>query len=143
MLHVELRRSEELTAQDRDQLGDLFSQVWGAPVNAGRTTVGAITWAVGAPWAVLVRDDDGDMVCHVGILERTILVGGCPFRVGGIARVATFPEWRRRGAATLAMRKAAEFMRHELDVDFGLLFPSRMAAPLYARLGWRAVKGPL
>ena len=63
--------------------------------------------------------------------------------LGGIGGVATLPDWRRHGYAGAAMRTAAEFMRNELRVEFGLLICGDQMLPYYCKLGWQLIAGPL
>jgi aminoglycoside 2'-N-acetyltransferase I len=100
-----------------------------------------IEWA-NDDWLVLVKYDD-QIVSHVGIVERVGAVSGQPVKLGGVGGVATHPEYRRRGLAQAAMEKAAEFMRDELRVEFGLLICGGSMLPYYARLGWQSVEEPL
>lgn len=93
-------------------------------------------------WHVMVRVG-GQVVSRVGIVERTGTVNGQPVKLGGIGGVATLPDLRRHGYAEAAMRTAAEFMRNELRVEFGLLICGTHMMPYYAKLGWQLVKGPL
>ena len=80
---------------------------------------------------------------HVEIINRMATVGGVSLRLGGIGGVATHPEWRGRGLATLALRLAEVWLRELLLADFGLLICSQARRPFYERLGWRVVDGPL
>jgi len=93
-------------------------------------------------WYLTVNGQSGS-IGRVGILERKILVGGAPIRVGGINGVATRPHWRHRGVASFAMRSAAEFMATRLGLEHALLLCSRQVSPLYAKLGWKPVDGPV
>ncbi|MDQ3806018.1 MAG: hypothetical protein M3416_19580, partial [Acidobacteriota bacterium] len=45
--------------------------------------------------------------------------------------------------AQRGMRHAAEFMRHEWGVEFGLLFCRDALVPFYERLGWQLVNEPV
>ncbi|HEY6420551.1 MAG TPA: GNAT family N-acetyltransferase [Candidatus Binataceae bacterium] len=94
-----------------------------------------------ADWYAVVKAD-GDPVGRLGILARTIAVGGDAVQVGGIAGVATRPEWRHRGVASVLMRAAAQFIQQDLKCPFGLLLCRRAVSPVYANLGWRPVVGP-
>ena len=92
-------------------------------------------------WYLIVNNESGS-VGRVGILAREILVDGAPLRVGGINGVATRPQWRRRGVASLAMRSAAKFMADRLGLEFALLLCRPEVSPVYAQLGWKTVAGP-
>jgi predicted acetyltransferase len=89
-------------------------------------------------WAVMLWEDD-DMVSNVHIIERTVLVGGLPVRVGGIGNVATKIEWRKRGYATRALQVAVDFLRDPLKVDFGLMIATEKMIPSYEKRGWKVV----
>jgi aminoglycoside 2'-N-acetyltransferase I len=100
-----------------------------------------IAWAI-ADWHVLAWEGDL-LVGHVDITERNALVGEQALRLGGVGGVVTLKEWRKRGIASAAMQKAAEFLRDELAVPFGLLVCDPNLAPFYRELGWQTVDGPL
>ena len=107
------------------------------------TTIGAGQYQWGEnDWSLLLRTEN-EIVCHVGLVDRTITVGGRPVRVGGVGAVATAPAWQRRGCARQLMETAAAFMRDELHVAAGLLICGDSRVPYYGRLGWQAVPGPL
>jgi predicted acetyltransferase len=63
--------------------------------------------------------------------------------VGGIGGVKTYPAARSRGLATAAIRRAVEFLRDEVDVEFALLVCEPDLIPFYERLGWRPFPGVL
>ena len=98
-------------------------------------------WAI-ADWHVLAWEG-AQLVGHVDVTERTALVGGQALRLGGIGGVVTLKEWRKRGIASASMQKAAEFLRDEQAVPFGLLVCDPALAPFYQKLGWQVVAGPL
>jgi GNAT superfamily N-acetyltransferase len=83
------------------------------------------------------------IVGRAGIVERFIRIGEELMHVGGVSAVATHPDWWRRGVATMALRRASAFVCEELGAHAGLLLATRMAAPLYERIGWRRMNGPL
>lgn len=95
-----------------------------------------LVWLNQSRWAAYV-EGEGRLATHVGILDHTVLVDGRPLHVGGVTSVMTAPEFERRGYATAALRRAAEFIRSELRVTYALLacFPHRVS--LYEGLGWR------
>ena len=89
-------------------------------------------------WAVMVWEGD-EMVSNIHIIERTILVGGQPVRVGGLGNIATKVEWRKRGYATAALKTALDFLVNSLHVDFGLMIATRDVIARYERAGWVVV----
>jgi GNAT superfamily N-acetyltransferase len=128
---VEIHSARGLGAPLRDLLEAWFKEEFGAT---------AYQWAP-ADWYAVVKAG-GVAVGRVGILARTVAVGGEAVRVGGIAGVATRPEWRHRGVASVAMRAATQFIQRDLECPFGLLLCQRRVSPVYAKLGWQSVAGP-
>jgi aminoglycoside 2'-N-acetyltransferase I len=55
----------------------------------------------------------------------------------------THPDVRGRGMGRVVMTRAAEFMRGDLEVDFGLLACPDDVLQFYERLGWREFTGSL
>ena len=84
-------------------------------------------------WAF--EDDTPVSVLHV--LTRTVRVGEVSIPVGGIAGVMTPPAMQGKGYASANMRHAADFLREEVGVTFGLLGCMEHNVPFYARLGWQ------
>jgi aminoglycoside 2'-N-acetyltransferase I len=100
-----------------------------------------VVWA-NADRRVLVADEQGGVLCHVGLFLRDATWDNRPVRIGGIGGVATRADSRRRGLATAAMRKAAGEMRAE-GADFGLLTCGPHLVPFYRRLGWQPFHGEI
>lgn len=132
-LELELKPLAEFTAADHAGLAALRGEIeFGLPPT---------TWMPldQTPWRVLGWDD-GRIVSHVGIMDRTIAVGGVPVHVAGIRSVMTLPSVRGRGYASCAMTRAAEFIDAEMPkAEHGLLLCLDVRVPLYARLGWSIV----
>lgn len=87
-------------------------------------------------WNVLVWEDD-DLASGAAVVERTATVGGRPVRLGGIGKIATKVEWRRRGFAAAALKAARDFLRAPLRVDFGLMICTEAMLPRYEKTGWQ------
>jgi aminoglycoside 2'-N-acetyltransferase I len=79
-----------------------------------------VVWAH-ANYRVLMFDDSDHIVCHVGLFLRGAQWDGCLVKIGGIGGVATREDSRRRGIASLAMRRAIDELRDVHSADFGLL----------------------
>jgi len=88
----------------------------------------------------LITEEDGRAVSHVGVLVTTVRAGETDVRVAGIGGVVTVPEAQGRHLVHAAMKRATEFMRDELGVEFGMLFCLPRLVPFYARQGWRLVE---
>src|ERR1700691_2372850 len=90
----------------------------------------------------VLLDRDGQLAGRLGVLDSKVSVGNQIIRVGGIGGVATKPEFRLRGVASAMLARAAEFMKSDLRVEFGLLLCRHEVSPVYAKMGWVIVPGP-
>jgi predicted acetyltransferase len=97
-------------------------------------------WAL--PDYYVLLSEDGQLVGRLGLLDTKVSVEGEVIRVGGIGGVATKPNFRHRGVASAMLTRAAELMKNELLVDFGLLLCRHEVSPVYAKMGWTIVLGP-
>src|SRR5919201_374114 len=132
-MRIDLRLFGELTAGERTALDGLRSEIdFGTP---------PYLWepAEARPWRFLVWDGER-LVSHVGVLQRTVRVGGQPLHVAGVYSVMTRPCDRGRGYAGAALERAEAFMHQELPrAEHGLLMCIDERLPFYRRLGWRRV----
>lgn len=112
----------------------LLRMVFGADLDS-------LLWAQD-DWRVLIFKN-GILAAHVGIVDRTVLAGAEKIRVGGIGGVATRPEFRGLGLASLAMQRAANFMSGEYAADAGLLMCGAEMLPFYQGLGWLPINDPM
>ena len=127
-MRLEIRAAGSLSAAEQSYISE-----WAHKIFDGQDQ--GLKWAK-ADWLALIWEGN-ELASQVEIVERSAKVGEQPVRLGGVGGVATGPAWRRRGLATLAMQQAMEFMRTELDVEFGLLICDTEKVPFYARLGWQ------
>lgn len=97
-------------------------------------------WA--EPNYCVVLSLDGQLAGRLAVLDRQVSVGGEIIRVGGIGGVATKPDFRHRGVASIMLSRAAKFMKDDLCMEFGLLLCRHEVSPVYAKLGWTPVPGP-
>jgi len=138
-----LRRRADLSAAEIAEQADLGRRAWAASTEPDTRYPSGIVWSP-PTWLALVRDAaSGRLVGRAGVLERTIRWGGSPTPVGGVSSVSTDPDYRGQGVASAAVSCVAAFLCAELGATAGLLLASRMGAPVYSRLGWRVVDGPL
>jgi len=116
----------------------LLERVW--PDEVRRTlSWGHIVFAH-ADLRVLV-ENDGELVCHVGLYRREVTWNGRKLRVGGIGSVATHPDFRRRGLASIALDAAIHTFKDERATDFAMLFCEPHNASFYAGRGWKPFNG--
>lgn len=87
-------------------------------------------------WRIMIRDDDQQLVSHIGVLSRTCLCDSKEILIGGIGGVETHPSKRRRGYAGVGLRRAIEFMQSDLRVDMALLFCGPKMLIYYGRFGF-------
>lgn len=120
------------------QVKPLLEMVWPA-TEVADTPHGQIKWAH-ADLRVLVETKDG-LVCHVGLFTRTVLWKGRKHQIGGIGGVATHPDHRRRGYATIALNAAVQTLRDHDALDFLALFCRPHNAAFYEARGWRHFTG--
>lgn len=133
-MKIEIKHTSELTTAEREHIDAWMEQTFSAEWSG-------YEWAH-SEWHVLLMID-GQPVSHAELVERTGTVNSQPVHLGGVGGVTTLPEWRGRGLATAVMGAATAFLRDRLGVAFGLLICGKGTAPLYRRLGWEIVEGPL
>jgi aminoglycoside 2'-N-acetyltransferase I len=117
----------------------LFHAIWPAEV------VATLPWA-GVTFArpdlrVLVLDEAGDVISHVGLYRRVITWNGQKMHAGGIGGVLTRPDLRNRGLATIALNAAIQTLRAEDSVNFAILFCEPDRAPFYVARGFKPFEG--
>lgn len=134
VLRIDIVRDRDLDAGRKTLLEQWTQTIFGAEELKHE-------WAT--PDWHLLADCDGQLVCHLAVTERHATASGQPVHLAGIGGVMTPPSFRGKGLAGTLMRHAAEFMRDTLRVEFGLLLCSHDLLPLYTRLGWHHVPGPL
>lgn len=89
-------------------------------------------------WHVLATAEDGTVVSHAAVVDRTLEVGGTPWRTGYVEGVATQPERQGEGFGSAVMRRVTEILHTEQNL--GALATSSHG--FYTRLGWERWRGP-
>jgi GNAT superfamily N-acetyltransferase len=139
---AELRRRAELSQAEIAEQADLGRRAWAASSEPDSRYPFGIVWSP-PTWLALIRDPNGRLIGRAGVLERTVLWGGQPTKVGGLSSVSTDPDYRGQGVASAAVSSLTTFSCEELGARVGLLLASRMGQPVYKRLGWQVADGPL
>ncbi|WP_033218844.1 GNAT family N-acetyltransferase [Kitasatospora phosalacinea] len=85
---------------------------------------------------------DGRVVAHSGSVVAPVEVGGRRFEVAGIGGVLVSPRRRGHGLARAVVTAALDAARAD-GLELAMLFCLPDRAPLYARLGWTALPGPV
>ncbi len=118
--------SEELLAQIRALMDDAFGSEF--TEEDWDHTTGGVHFFV---------QEEGDVVAHASVIERTIEIDGRPFHTGYVEGVATAPATQGRGFGSMAMEAAANFIRS--GYELGALGTGRHS--FYERLGWERWRG--
>lgn len=85
----------------------------------------------------VVRDEEGVILSHASVVERTLEVGGEPTPAGYVEAVATSPEHQGRGMATAVMNAVGPFIAERYSL--GALSTNLR---FYERFGWLPWRGP-
>lgn len=92
-------------------------------------------WHNSVPVWSLYLEENGRLILHVGVIDRSISIGDRLVRVAGIQNVFVLPEFRGKGLCDAilneAMVKAGDFA-----FDYGLLFCVPEIEKVYRRCGW-------
>ena len=128
---IRLIAATETTPELANELGGWFEAEFGPRADRWRS----------ADYYVLLNRDR-QLSGRLGVLDSKVSIANQIIRVGGIGGVATKPEFRHRGVASAMLARAAEFMKSDLRVEFGLLLCRHEVSPVYAKMGWVIVPGP-
>lgn len=119
----------------------LYKAVWPSEV------LTTLPWAdivfAHAELRVLVQNETGDVVCHVGIYRREVEWNGRRIRAGGIGGVMTLEDSRRKGYASIALNAAVHTLKDEGSTDFAMLFCEPHNAPFYIGRGFKPFDGEI
>lgn len=129
-MSVEFRALRE---NEREEAIELWRTVWPGDNSRSyfsRYLYGDVEWL---PYYTQVAVDEGRIVSAVQICKRTVACGEFRLTMGGIANVATLPEFRGKGYNSECMRRAIRVMEADA-MDFSLLFTG--ITDYYARLGY-------
>lgn len=86
----------------------------------------------------VLAEQDGRLVAHAAVVERTLYVGERPVRTGYVEAVATAPQRQGSGLGTIVMTEIGSMIRDGYELG-GL---GTGAHHFYERLGWIRWRGP-
>jgi aminoglycoside 2'-N-acetyltransferase I len=127
------RTTADLTSEQRSQLRRLFDRAW-----AGKGgTFDDDDWQAALGGSHFILQEDGVIVSHAAVVERTLEFAGTPVRAGYVEAVATLPERQGEGHASRVMAEVNAFIDRAYDI--GAL--GAAAPEFYARIGWAPWRG--
>jgi len=132
LIEQRLVTSDELTPDDLATMRAMFAAAWD-----GRFT--EEDWEHTFGGVHVLRFEDGAMVSHGAVAERTLWIGERRLRVGYLEAVATWPEHQRRRHASAIVEELDRIVHAEYEL--GGLSTGRRS--FYERLGWLLWRGPL
>lgn len=84
--------------------------------------------------------EEREVVAHAAVVGRTLITRSRPLQTGYVEGVATRPDRRRQGHATLVMREANRIINQRYQL--GALSDGTDIPGFYERLGWEHWQGP-
>jgi aminoglycoside 2'-N-acetyltransferase I len=84
--------------------------------------------------------EEGEVVAHAAVVDRTLTAAGRRLRTGYVEGVASRRDHRRRGLATLVLRDADQVILDRYQL--GALSDGTGVPGFYERLGWERWRGP-
>jgi aminoglycoside 2'-N-acetyltransferase I len=132
VIEQRLVTSDELGSDERAAMDRLFTAAWGSRFSRE-------DWAHTFGGVHILRSENGAMVSHGAVAERTLWIDGREVRVGYLEAVATWPGHQGRGHGSAVVEALDEVVRD--GYELGGLSTGRRT--FYERLGWLAWRGPL
>jgi predicted acetyltransferase len=127
--------------QSRPRVEKLFAQSSSSDAGAAADQAWRhVKWAE-PDLRALIDAPDGELACHAGIYFRTVTWNGQKVHIAGIGQVATRPDLRRRGYASMAIDAAIQTMRDHDAAQFALLFCEPHNFDFYQSRGWQPFAG--
>jgi aminoglycoside 2'-N-acetyltransferase I len=91
-----------------------------------------VAWRAALGGTHFVVAEDGVVIAHAAVVDRTLEWDGRPLRTGYVEAVATLPERQRQGLGSVVMRAVAAF----LDERYELGALATATPEFYEQLGW-------
>ena len=86
-----------------------------------------------------VRAAGNVLVSHAMVIPIELVRDGRSLRIGGVASVLTYPQFRGEGHGAAVMRAAGGYITRQ-RFDVGMLFTASDTERFYARLGWTTLE---
>jgi len=134
-------RVDSLSDAERAEIRELATLVYPPEIWADWFGF-SIEWQM-AEWCARIRDAEGKLLAHVGLMQRQGLCEGQSALIGGIGGVKTHPDARRCGHAAMGIRRAIEFFRDELKVAFITLVCEPYLIEFYSQFGFQEFTGTM
>ncbi len=100
------------------------------------------SWHGSNPAFCAVIEDAGEVIAHVGVVDRTVRIADSRARVAGVMNVFVLPS--RRGLRLSDLATAAAMAEaSQRGFDLGLLFCTRPLVAVYGRMGWILADNPI
>jgi predicted N-acetyltransferase YhbS len=99
-------------------------------------------WHGSSPAFSVLMEDQGEVIAHLGVVDRSIDIGHVRCRAAGVQNVCVLPTYRGRGL-TSALLPVAMAEADKRNYDLGLLFCDPAITGVYARSGWRLADRPV
>jgi predicted acetyltransferase len=141
LLQIKFLAEEHLSEEIKKQINDLDHEALSAADQEKDEEFAKIQWASNE-WMALGAIKD-QLVSQLCLLKRNIKVGEDSVIVAGIGGVATRLKWQKHGFSSSLLQSAAEFIRVEMKVPFGLLICDDKLQKFYSKNGWRKVADSL
>ncbi|HEU4572875.1 MAG TPA: GNAT family N-acetyltransferase [Candidatus Limnocylindrales bacterium] len=134
---VTVRRaaSDDLTAAELDAIRAMLVTAFG---DDPEEAFGPDDWQHTLGGVHVIADEDGAVVAHAAVVERTVEVGGRPLHTGYVEGVATRVDRRGQGIGSTVMTEVARIIDERFEL--GMLGTGRIS--FYERLGWHVWLGP-
>lgn len=94
----------------------------------------------GPAFSVLIQHE-GQVIAHVGVVDRLVRFGQTPARAAGIQNVFVLPQYRGQGLGDAVMQASAEEAAKR-GFDCGLLFCIPELEKVYSRTHWQTLDAP-
>lgn len=97
-------------------------------------------WHSRPQWRTLARNDKGQIIGHIAVVIRDVLVGdeSLSIKVAGIQSVFVCPKMQGTGLSEKIMKKTMQ-TAYEQDIDTGLLHCVPKFEKTYRRMGWQKI----